>query len=118
MLTCWEDSRTTHEKTMAYEIASVTISFTPKPPRTMEMQVTTVGAIEGFTTSICLHCDLCGATLNRTAGGNTYHWSREDSLREKAWELGWTGPLTRQSDTDRCPECNAKAADRKRQDVE
>jgi hypothetical protein len=55
---------------------------------------------------IYLKCDSCGATL----GGEIFdppltRWE-DKKLQAKARELGWTGPLTRESDKDRCPSCS------------
>jgi hypothetical protein len=55
---------------------------------------------------IYLRCDKCGATLSGedvVPGG--LHWSQCPKLQEAARERGWTGPLTRESDSDLCPEC-------------
>lgn len=60
-------------------------------------------------TGIYLKCDKCGATLGGeevTTATNGLHWSHWPQLQAAARERGWTGPLTRESDSDRCPECS------------
>ena len=59
-----------------------------------------------MTGGICLRCDQCGKTLG---------WHEVFDDLDRAWDvrgftdaaraLGWTGPLDRKSETDRCPEC-------------
>lgn len=60
-------------------------------------------------TGIYLRCDKCGATLGGeevTDASNGLHWSQYSVLLDAARKLGWTGPLTRQSNSDMCPECS------------
>ena len=58
---------------------------------------------------LVLQCDKCQATYT----GDPY-WKRGHNsagggalLRQEARAIGWTGPLTRESNTDRCPDCSA-----------
>lgn len=60
-------------------------------------------------TGIYLKCDKCGKTLGGedvTTAERGLHWSQWPQLQEAARKLGWTGPLTRESNTDKCPECS------------
>lgn len=66
--------------------------------------------------SIYLRCDICGATYDgekSDAKGNLrvggIPWSREHELRDEGRAQGWTGPLDRDSTTDRCPACSKTA---------
>lgn len=63
-------------------------------------------------TGIYLKCDECGNTF----GGEEVepkvnypmglHWSQSCLLKEEARKEGWTGALTRESNSDKCPECS------------
>ena len=57
-------------------------------------------------TGICLVCDKCGEELSGSKMKPAFNWSDERKLRKIAIELGWTGELTRQSDSDLCPKCS------------
>lgn len=60
-------------------------------------------------TGIYLRCDACGATLGGeqvSSARNGLHWSHSPALVKAARELGWTGPLSRESNDDRCPRCS------------
>lgn len=60
---------------------------------------------------IYLRCDSCGATLSGHEVSDKprgLHWSEAEKLREAARALGWTGPLTRESNSDKCPACSAR----------
>lgn len=62
---------------------------------------------------INLRCDLCGAKFVANPdvgkGGGA---AAESELRRQAVAAGWTGPMTRDSDSDRCKSCSeSKQAD-------
>lgn len=65
--------------------------------------ITTVDALEMFVGHgiYVIRCDKCGscfdADVRRVQG--------EEKLRRIAREAGWTGPMTRDTDLDRCPNC-------------
>ena len=62
-------------------------------------------------TGIYLKCDKCGATLGGeevTSDQKGLHWSHFKRLQKAARDLGWTGPLDRESNSDLCPECSKK----------
>lgn len=67
-------------------------------------------------TAICLRCDQCGASYDgeKSDGRGVrrwgLHWSHEETLRKEARAIGWTGPLTRESNADRCPQCSPDLA--------
>lgn len=64
-------------------------------------------------TGIYLKCDSCGITLGGesvTKDANGLHWSRWKQLQDAARDLGWTGPLTRESGADKCPKCSISNA--------
>lgn len=68
-------------------------------------------------TGIYLKCDTCGKTLGGeevTFASQGLHWSDTAQLQKAARELGWTGPLTRDSNSDRCPECSRERSERGR----
>lgn len=55
---------------------------------------------------INLRCDGCGAKFvaNPDVGAGSGK-AGEAELQRQARVAGWTGPLTRESDDDRCPNC-------------
>lgn len=63
-----------------------------------------------------LGCDFCDARYNGGNGGSIagpykpqgYMGYEENKIREDARSVGWTGPMTRDSTTDRCPACSHK----------
>jgi hypothetical protein len=60
-------------------------------------------------TGIYLKCDKCGKTLGGeevTTKERGLHWGEWQTLKAAASQLGWTGPLTIESNEDRCPECS------------
>jgi len=60
---------------------------------------------------IYLRCDTCGTTFERAnPKDEPFHWSRFYSLQAEARAEGWTGPLTRDSDSDKCPACSRGVA--------
>jgi hypothetical protein len=67
-------------------------------------------------TGIYLECSRCGAKLDRTerTPSGTYHWSQWPQLLDEARELGWTGALTRDSETDLCPACSREPHERRK----
>lgn len=57
---------------------------------------------------IYLKCDACGATLGGEAVGSAERgpsWFQYSLLQDLARLRGWTGPLSRDSNSDRCPSC-------------
>lgn len=68
-------------------------------------------------TGIYLRCDTCGATL----GGEEVERQKERGLSYGEWpklqdaarQRGWTGPLTRESNEDRCPLCSTTSPQEK-----
>ena len=65
--------------------------------------------------NVCVRCDTCGiefrgepfdrvAKVNRPMGHGILG---ANSLRAEAYSLGWTGRMTHDSDTDKCPKCSA-----------
>lgn len=61
---------------------------------------------------IYLKCDQCGKTLGGEEATNRWHglnWCGEHILQDYARSIGWTGPLTSESNSDRCPKCTTKA---------
>ena len=70
------------------------------------MTITTVADIEllGTQGGYVLRCDKCGVYLDahvRRAKG-------PEAIRQIARDAGWTGPMTRETDQDRCPDCRDK----------
>ncbi len=67
---------------------------------------------------ICLKCDTCGNVYNGGNGSTKpgpvmprgYAALQEQLLQADARMLGWTGPLTRESTTDKCPTCSKEAS--------
>lgn len=62
-------------------------------------------------TGIYLRCDKCGATLGGeqvTRHERGLHWSETSTLADEARRLGWTGALTRESNSDLCPACSVE----------
>lgn len=66
-------------------------------------------------TGIYLRCDLCGDVLDKTNNTptGTYHWSQQSQLQQEARERGWSGSLSRSSDSDLCPPCTEFARSHK-----
>lgn len=58
---------------------------------------------------ICLKCDSCGATLGGeqvSTKERGLHWGEAHILQSEARKLGWTGPLSRESRSDKCQKCS------------
>lgn len=62
-------------------------------------------------TGIYLKCDSCGDTIGGEKATDRWGgliWCEAQTLQDYARSIGWTGPLTRESSTDKCPECSIK----------
>lgn len=61
-------------------------------------------------TGIYLRCDKCGATLGGEevdrSSSRGLSYGEAHKLQEEARRRGWTGPLTWDSNQDRCPKCS------------
>lgn len=71
--------------------------------------LTIVGGLEMFAKpkGINLRCDCCGAKFIANPDvGKGGGKEAEDELRRQAVDAGWTGPMTRESDTDKCRACS------------
>jgi len=81
------------------------------------MQTAIVDGIErqGFSW-ISIQCQCCKANYNGGNGSTKpgpivagYKAYEDETIRRDARALGWTGPMTRNSDIDLCPDCSKKA---------
>jgi hypothetical protein len=65
--------------------------------------ITTVDGLEMFPTQggYVIRCDKCGTCFD----GDVRRIEGPDKIRRLAREAGWTGPMTHETDQDRCPNC-------------
>lgn len=75
---------------------------------------TVIGIEKMGSLHVSLRCDECGATYNGGNGSTKpgpvmltgYRATQVELLRTDAKTLGWTGPMSRESTTDKCPVCS------------